>query len=153
MPWPTPSSAPQRSSPTKAPSPSASSIASITPFPRNISQRPIAAACYEKEEIQIPFPIYKPCKIKNLRDGILWRGESSRELKALLYSFVHAPIGKENRRVGGRSDFPPPARKRASRQRVYEIQSHKDAARKERSHAGFASTANPRAKFSRTCTT
>ena len=34
-----------------------------------------------------------------------------------------------------------------------EIQSHKDAAREERSHAGFASTANPRAKFSRTCTT
>ena len=33
-----------------------------------------------------------------------------------------------------------------------EIQSHKDAARKERSHAGFASTTNPRAKFSRTCT-
>ena len=53
----------------------------------------------------------------------------------------------------GRSDFPPPARKRASRQRVYEIQSHKDAAREERFHAGFASTANPRAKFSRTCTT
>ena len=31
----------------------------------------------------------------------------------------------------GRSDFHPPARKRASRQRVYEIQSHKDAAREE----------------------
>ena len=44
----------------------------------------------------------------------------------------------------GGSDFPSPARKRASRQSVYEIQSHIDAASKERSHAGFASTANPR---------
>ena len=34
-----------------------------------------------------------------------------------------------------------------------EIQSHKDAAREERSHAGFGSRADPRAKFSRTCTT
>ena len=59
-----------------------SSIASIIPFPRNISQRPIAAACCETKETQIPFPIYKPCKTKNLRDGILWRGESSRALKA-----------------------------------------------------------------------
>ena len=49
MPWPTPSSALQRSSPTKVPSPSASSIASIIPFPRNISQRLIAAACCDKK--------------------------------------------------------------------------------------------------------
>ena len=81
-------------------------------------------------------------------------GNPPRELKApFVLLRAHTYRKGEQKRQSADLIFLLPLESVLAARECIEIQSHKDAARKERFHAGFAPTANPRAKFSRTCTT
>ena len=92
-------------------------------------------------------------EIEKLKDGVYEKVMSRRFAEVLKEALAEDQVrAGEQKRQSADLIFLLPLESVLAARECIEIQSHKDAARKERFHAGFAPTANPRAKFSRTCT-